>query len=455
MRIILIFLTLLIGMNVRGQDTNYVKINTWSFDNYTLEDSLVTWEMFRRGYIGIPPDYDEANPFEQVMFDKVYKEILFPKGHCFGMDLMSLQLLRYGGYDGFCAPAYTHQGISHAGPVVPELTTAIQKQHGRQLGHRFILHTLDVYAQNKMRDGNYVYSQYLYYLSRKEPVTISVTESLFPVGDKDGGHSLVPYHAEDLGSTKRIYVYDVNRVFHYSDDLETVDLEHRAWYAQGENYVEIESSTGAWKFYMSDSDSIPSTPLGELWEGSPSSGGSLILFPFSVMRIKDRIPQSLFAEVADALGKIFVYSSETKLKQISTPDGRHYINEELGDYNHDEDSGLRSACPFIPIARGKSGGNQSQLYFIKGEQDFNLDIKGSLKGFKVQLFTDRHSILITTDEADLESRISIRNFHSDSPEVVVDCAGVEVVVEEMNDRMQSTDWRIKETKHLADFFFEK
>ena len=412
---------MLLGLGLWAQDTNFVKINTWSFDNYTKADSLITWEMYRQNYIGIPPSYGDANPFEQALFDHVYTTELFPKGLCFGMDLMAIQLLRYGGYDGFCAPAYIYPGIPDNGPVNPDLVSAIEMQMGRQLGHRFLLHILDNIAQGKNRDGNYVYSQFLYYQSKKEPMTISVTKGLTPA---DGGHSLLPYFAEDLGATKRIYVYDVNRCFHYNDNPGTVTLEHKSWYMNRENFIEINSSNGQWRYYMVN-DTLP--PFGELWQGSPSSGGSLVVFPFSVMNVKDRLPQSLFADAAEAIAKIFIFGEETTLSQITTPDGRSFLDEATNDMNTDPHTALRSVYSFVPINGGQTLNSNSSLYFVRGEQDFDLTIKSGPEGFEVQLFSDKNTITLTGKAPNQTVAISIRGIHNYMPEVR--CTDHDVAVE--------------------------
>jgi len=48
------------------------------------------------------------------------------------------------------------------------------------------------------------------------------------------------------------------------------------------------------------------------WWGSPNSlsGGNLIVVPLSVAGKKDRLPQSLFAEGAYALNKIFIFANQ-------------------------------------------------------------------------------------------------------------------------------------------------
>ncbi len=411
MKSIIFSFLMILGFYAQAQDTNFVKFNTWSFDNYTIDASLITWDMYRQNYIGIPPTHGDANPFEQAIFDHVYKPELFPKGLCFGMDLMAVQMMRYGGYDGFCAPAFIYPGVFNDGPVDPNLREAISMQMGRQLGHRFLLHILDLISQAKNRDGRYAYAQFIYYQSKKEPVTISITKSITPL---DGGHALLPYFAEDLGATKRIYVYDPNRCYHYEDDPASTNLEHKSWYLNRENFIEINASNGHWKFYMADSTV---TPFGELWEGSPSSGGNLVVCPLSIMNIKDRLPQSLFADASEAIAKIFIFGKGVDLSQISTPDGRFFIDKSSNDLNMDSQTALRSIYPFIPINGGLPLSQDSKLYFINGEQHIDVSVKSNKDGYKVQFFSDKNCITVTSETAYKEVDISIRNFHGSKPEV--------------------------------------
>jgi hypothetical protein len=328
------------------------------------------------------------------------------------MDLMALQLYRYGGYDGFCAPAYQYPGSQYVGgvedstgPNNARLSHSIQLMHGRQLGHRFLSHLLDVISINKNRDGNYAYGQYKYYEAKKEPCLISVTKGFSPA---DGGHVLIPYFAEDsAGVKKKIYVYDPNRSFYASGG------DGHDFYSNRVNFIEINESNGQWKYLM-DGESVP-------WTGYPGGGlsdaGNCIIIPFSVVRSLDRLPQSLFADAAEALAKIFVFG-DTRLGEVSTPDGRVF-RPDGSRVGEDTCLQLRSVMPFIPINGGHPVGSDSELWFVRGENDFQLDVCGGAGGYKVQLFSDDTAFTISSEEQGAGETILVRGFQTGRPTVEV------------------------------------
>jgi hypothetical protein len=397
--------SIFLASGLQAQDTNWVKQNTWFFDNFIRSESTISWDLYREGFIGLPPTYGEAFIFDQVIFDQVYKK-LFPIGHCMGIDLMGLQLIRYGGYDGYCAPAYQYPGDNTAsgaadtiGPVDQNLVHSIQLMHGRQLGHRFLSNILDIIAESKNRDGNFAYGQYKYFEAKKEPCLISITKGFNPA---DGGHVLVPYFGLDsLGIKKKLYVYDPNASWY--------NAAGHDYYTSGQNFVEINVADGHW-IYRNAPDTVP-------WQGKPSGGlsdnGNLMIFPFSIVRSKDRLPQSLFADAAEAIGKIFIYG-DARLDGIATPDGRTFDPIGVGEGRIPS---LRAVMPFIPMNGGGPSGIDGTLWFIRGENDFTLDICGGAKGYKVQVFSDNTAFTIASDEPYAEESVVVKNLHLEQPEV--------------------------------------
>lgn len=194
------------------QDTNFVRTNTWHFENFG--DSIPSWDVFRETYIGIAPTYESASIFDQIFYDSVHSKMI-NTGHCFGMNIGALQLLRYGGYGGFCAPASQYPRKYPANvykePADPRLQRTIQMLQGHILNYRVITYMLDLIAANNSRNGNFAYDQYKYFEAKKEYCTIGITESFSNVG---ASHALLPYHlTEDGAGNRKIYVYDVNRPF--------------------------------------------------------------------------------------------------------------------------------------------------------------------------------------------------------------------------------------------------
>ncbi|MBL7809163.1 MAG: hypothetical protein JNN28_15185, partial [Saprospiraceae bacterium] len=271
------------------------------------------------------------------------------------MELMLCHLLRYGGHDGFCAPAAQYPGSYSAssdtfGPSDLRLKHAIRVLHGQQINYRFIAYMLDLIALNKNRDGNYAYGQYKYFESKKEPMVLSITKELLPSA---GGHVLLPYFAVEEDGFKKIFVHDVNHSFFNPDTS-----EHN-FYTQRRNFVKIDPSDGCWSYG------------GGLNYSGCSSGditdGNLIIMPFSVVGRKDRLPQSLFADAAEAIGKIFVFSQEPELEQLASPDGRRLFQPGTQKLELNDSLAMRSVLPFIPINGGQPiPKDAAQLFFVRG-----------------------------------------------------------------------------------------
>ncbi|MBL7810141.1 MAG: hypothetical protein JNN28_20130 [Saprospiraceae bacterium] len=398
------------------QDTNFVRINTWHFENFS--DSLPSWDVFRETYIGVAPTYASASIFDQILYDNVHAKMI-NTGHCFGMNIGALQLIRYGGYSGFCAPASQYprkySANEYKEPADSRLQRAIQILQGHILNYRVITYMLDLIAANNSRNGNFAYDQYKYFSAKKEYCTIGITESFTNVG---ASHALLPYHfTEDGAGNRKIYVYDVNRPFNKPGPGD----EGHDWYIDKNNFIEIKSD-GTWSFDMADNCTCP-------WSGSPSSdpaaatgSGHIFLMPFSIVGRKDRLPQSIFADAAEAIGKIFVLSQGTEIEQLSSPDGRHYFQPgkktlELGD-----SVAMRSVLSFISNnSRPFIGEDAAQLYFIRGENDLNVSVKAGATGYKIQLFSDYRSITVESKESGIVEEIQVRDWHTPNPVVKVMC----------------------------------
>lgn len=287
-------------------DTTWVKNNTWYFDNF--DDPELPWSLFRETFIGVAPS--PSGDFDQLFYDYLYKTELAKSGHCFGMCVLALLLKKNGGYLGFCYPPYTYSGTISSidpdiiGPADPNLQTAIAMVHGNQINHGFLLFLLDVITMAKNRDGRYAFDRVNYYLSKDDPPVISVTKNLSPAG---GGHVLIPYDTRIVSGEKRIYVYDPNHSF-YEPGANGHD-----YYVNHENYIAINETTGEWSF----NKTYASNPTPDIWTGRPSSGlggdlgsgGNCIVIPLSIAGKKDRLPQSLFADIAEALNKIFIFAT--------------------------------------------------------------------------------------------------------------------------------------------------
>ncbi|MBL7795858.1 MAG: hypothetical protein JNJ90_05075 [Saprospiraceae bacterium] len=364
-----LLLGLFLSTGVRAQDPLWVRDNTWYFDNFTQAE--VGWDVFRETFIGVAPA--PSGDFDLLLFETIYKQKLFETGHCFGIDLLAMMMLKNGGHLGYCHPPYVYAAESPSpadgtvGPSDTILRRAIQIMHGHQITHRFLLFLLDVIAQNQQRNGNYAYQQYVYYTAKNDPCLISVTKSVSPA---DGAHVVVPFFAEDLGGgTKRLYVYDPNRSYYEAG------AAGHDYYHNRQNFIEI-TAGGNWTFTMDG---------GEVYTGNPGSGGNCVVIPVSVAGKKDRLPQSLFAEGAYALNSIFIFGKNTRLRQLALPEtNRQWLNAQGDDLEPDPDCRMTNVVPFIPQTGGRPDTTDNQLWFIQGNEPFEITLEaGTEAGYRV------------------------------------------------------------------------
>ena len=351
----------------KAQDSNWVKDNTWYFDNFVK--ATLPWEIFRETFIGVAPQ--PSGDFDLLFYETLYKHKLSETGLCFGMDVLAMKIMKYGGYLGYCHPPYAYAGIIASstsgtgmpsndtiGPADPNLKTAIEIVHGNQINHGFLSFVLDVLAKSKTRDGGYAYQQVNYFLAKDDPPVISITKSTSPA---DGGHVVVPFFTQDLGSTKRIYVYDPNRSF-YKEGADGHDF-----YTKDSNYIEV-SSGGAWTYNMGKS----LTPV--YWSGNPGGGGNCVVIPLSIAGKKDRLPQSLLAEGAYAINTIFLYGN-VKVIQIADPKShKRYLNRSGTGIEINKQHRLTSVLPFIPLDEDliTKPVNSAEVYFVRGTTPLDI-----------------------------------------------------------------------------------
>lgn len=369
--ILVLSVTMLFSAKSTAQDQNWVKNNTWYFDNFVKD--VLPWSLFRETFIGVAPS--PAGDFDQIFYDAIYKTQLAAKGHCYGMDVMAMLMLKNGGHLGYCHPPYMYTGTiasnsagsgnpsnDSIGPADNNLKTAIGMVHGNQINHGFLSFLLDVIAIAKSRDGRYTFQQVDYYLAKNDPPVISVTKGLSPA---DGGHVLIPFFTKNMGAVKRIYVYDPNRSYYKAG------LDGKLFYTMDSNYIEVTSATGAWKYNMGSSASP------EYWTGSPGGGGNCIAIPLSVAGKRDRLPQSLLAEGAYALNTIFIHG-DVKIEQLSDPKSkRRYLNDDGKEPEPCEEKRLNNVLPFIPLSGDlpSLGTGKQSTYFFRGADPLEIQYR--------------------------------------------------------------------------------
>lgn len=352
-------------MQAQPQDTNWVKNNTWQFDNF--QKAILPWSLFRETYIGVAPA--PSGDFDQLFYDYLYKTKLASSGHCFGMDVMAMLMKKNGGHLGYCFPPSVYPGEAGnsgdtVGPYDTTLFNAIGMVHGNQINHGFLLFLLDVVALNKSRDGNYAYQQVEYYLAKGDYPVISITKKFSPA---DGGHVLIPYFQKTEGTTKKIYVYDPNWSFYEPGP------EGHGYYTSpaAANYITINNTSGRWEFNKSSTGT-------DIWYGEKTdvNSGNCIVLPLSVAGKKDRLPQSLFADIGQAISTIFIFGDVT-VEQFEDAQGRRYYNVSGTGLESDDAKRLNYLMPFIPLGKPFNETGDASVYFFRGGEPVDIRFRAT------------------------------------------------------------------------------
>ncbi len=354
--LLLIMLIVTNPKRISAQDPAWVRDNTWFFDNFT-KDTL-SWDLFRETFIGVAPA--PSADFDGFFYDALYQTKLAAPGLCYGMDVMAMLIMKNGGHLGFCHPPYVYSGVGR--PDDPNLETAIEITHGNQINHGFLSFMLDVLAANELRNGNYAYLKVQEFLSKDDQPVICISGSQGGITG-DSGHVIVPYAIEQIGNTRKIYVYDPNRSYYVAG------TDGKDFYDTHQNFILINATTGSWSYLMAGS-------MGT-WFGDPGSGGRIVAAPLSVVGKKDRLPQSLLAEGAIAINTILIYGNNVKVEQITDlKSGRRLMNEKGNDIETHEDRRLKNVLPFISFAGIiPASGKKGNAYFIRGNSQLDIQIR--------------------------------------------------------------------------------
>ena len=74
MKLLLVFAgVLLLHRSAGAQDTNWVKKNTWYFDNFVKD--ILPWSLFKETFIGVGPT--PSGDFDILFYESIYKKQSF------------------------------------------------------------------------------------------------------------------------------------------------------------------------------------------------------------------------------------------------------------------------------------------------------------------------------------------------------------------------------------------
>jgi hypothetical protein len=318
------------------------------------------------------------------------------------MCLLALEMKKNGGCEGFCYPPYLYpgQGYCGGGPLQPELSHSINIFHGHQLNNNVIMFILDIVAppNTYQRDGNYAYNRLQYYMAKGDPCIASITKDWGLGGD---AHSLIAYNCEDDGATKRIYVYDCNRPF-----CDSIMAEN--YYGNKSNYIEITTSTGAWKFTMADGTTV--------YKGSPDSGGNIIMLPLSIVAPRDRLPESLVADIST----IVISGSGADVIQVTTVSGRHLFKPGTRELETDKSKRIENIFPFNPfVSKLQKSKDKKMILFYRSNEPLDLDVKNAGHGYTVAMIGSKGFASVKAINGSGVERIRIENVNTLSPKVKI------------------------------------
>jgi hypothetical protein len=403
----MVVIILIIGGIRKAPTQYYAEDKAWFIDNW--KDPVLSWEIYRDSFIGIPPTYDPwSSAFDVLFYDQLYKSKLSESGNCFGMSLMSLMMLQKGGYLGFCLPVPQYSGdlYSDLGPTDPDLRHAINQMHGHQVSLPALKFMLDLIARGKNRDGNFAYDQFNYYKMKNDLTVISVTKSTSPA---DGGHTMVAYDAKIVDGYKRIFLYDPNRSW--------ADPVKRTWYTSGKNYITIDSTgTNGWTYDHGDG----------YWSGKPASGGNIMILPISVIGPTARSPASLGLNISDILATFFITGDGAEITQITDQDGKRLYIPGTTEVDTNPATGMLNTLPWISsdqkrTASGNNNAGKVLAYFMLGNPtgSLDIDIRSGKEGYKMGMFGRGSYLSVRADQGSGADLITLENAGSQQPGVII------------------------------------
>jgi hypothetical protein len=361
---------------------HFAEENGWYFNNW--KDDILSWEVYSKSYIGIPPTRDEENYKAECGFYDEYFKGLAKTGNCFGMVLTSMIIQKEGGYKGFCPPLPQFSGEldkitneTDDGPSNSELRTLINTMQGHQLGNLVVNYIIE--NQSFFHSGNggtELANAITRGLNNGDPTLLCITEEILTTNM--AGHTLLPYAVEtNDDNVSKIYVYDPDRSWYSSNWKE--------WYQSGSNFVTVDID-GKWSFKRSS---------GITWER-----GYIFTIPLSKIGPTDAPPFSGIGDLSTRIvmilsgdGADIVQASDERGKRLFIPGSiRIDMNDTTGklglypliSWGQDSITKERSKQIFISKnlfpdeldLRLKPGNNKWELYFIGKNKVIRIKAKG-------------------------------------------------------------------------------
>jgi len=409
-------------------------IESWSFNNWT-ETNDFSWDLMRRTYLAINPTEDPvAAPLDYTWY-QIYKSV-GSQGNCFGMSMLGSALHKFGGFMGFCAPASFYTGpygnVTHTGPDRPDLHAAINVMHGRQFSAAGVRDFLDRVKQGQLNDGYAAFERIASGLGSGDYALISLSNGVF---GKEG-HVLIPYRADDLGSTKVIHLWDPVRPY----------IGYQDFYDDDHNLLVI-TSPSSWHY-----DQNYGTGPGAVTDGHAFDGSNLgwcFAIPMSLDLHKGRQPLSVgFA--ATEITFLFASGTGAAVTQIEDDDGRRLygrdrIHSSYADFESSPANALEGVARWPWFGAGAAGSIPGDLYLIerpRGSSPLTVTVRGS--SYRLVQARAGHLIEIeATAAAPARDRIRVEDFRgaNQAVELRTDSALRTVRVRQLRTENDLGHWR--------------
>ena len=324
----------------------------------------------RRTYLGINPTENAIEAPLDYAFYQIYKSA-GSKGNCFGMSMLGLALHKFGGFMGFCAPASFYTGpygnVTHTGPDRADLHAAINVMHGRQFSAAGVRDFIDRVKQGQLNNGHAAFERIATGLGSGDYAMISLSNGVFGTE----GHVLIPYRADDLGSTKVLHLWDPVRPY----------IGYKEFYDYGLNRLVITSPT-SWH-YDQDYTVGPTT----ITDGHPfdgSNNGWCFADP-AVDRPAQGPPTAERWVRCHGITFLFASGSGAAVTQIEDDDGRRlYVRDRIHssytDFESSPASALEGVARWPWFNAGGDGPPPGDLYLIerpRGSSQLTVTVRGS------------------------------------------------------------------------------
>lgn len=363
------------------------KHDGWQFENWG-ETSDFSWDLYRRTYLAVNPTNDPVAAPLDVAFYQIFKSCA-KGGNCGGMSMLALALFKFGGFMGFCSPPDFYPPAIATSPKQParaDLYEAINIMQARQFSTPGIRNFLDVVKAGQLNDGFTAWNKVRSGLGSGDYCLLSLSNGLFG----DAAHTVIPYKAEMMGSSRVLSVWNSNRPYKF----------YPSHYDTGQNRIVINSPT-SWVYDQGFG--------GTVYDGS--NNGWFFAIPTSLIMHKAHQPGLTFA--LTGIMTLFVSGVGAAITQVEDAQGRRLYSSDKrhrnrGDLETSSERQLTGVVPW-PWPGGVTGQNPGDLLFIDrpaGSGPLTISVRGD--DYQLTALSGRQLTQVVAGPAAADARDTVR-----------------------------------------------